>query len=96
MWHYYLCFEDKEESILKILSRIGENHLFKWVNETWNEEILMVETRQRTLEEEFEGLRMIVSDNSEEGELQRMKLQKIMVVLELLHCFVVNFGNCVC
>lgn len=56
----------------------------------------MVETRQRTLEEEFEGLRMIVSDNSEEGELQRMKLQKIMVVLELLHCFVVNFGNCVC
>lgn len=51
-----------------MLQRIRENHLFKWVDEAWNEEILMVEARQRTLEEEFEGLKMNVTDNLEEDE----------------------------
>ena len=36
----------------------------------------MVETRQRTLEEEFEGLRMTVSDNSEEDEASKDEASK--------------------
>ncbi|CAN6860322.1 unnamed protein product [Brassica oleracea] len=67
------------------MQREGEDHLFKWVDEAWNEEILMVEARQRTLEDDFEGLKMTVSDNLEEDKASKDN-----------GCLAANFGDCGC
>ncbi|CAN6888914.1 unnamed protein product [Brassica oleracea var. botrytis] len=50
---------------VKLQSRKGEQHLFKWVDESWTEEKLMEEARKRSMEEEIEGRTMHSNDNPE-------------------------------
>ncbi|KAL0885214.1 hypothetical protein Bca101_009196 [Brassica carinata] len=55
------------------VERKGEYHLFKWVDEACNEEILLEEARQRTLLQEFEGLTMPLTDTPDEVETSKAK-----------------------
>ncbi|KAF8080106.1 hypothetical protein N665_0974s0002 [Sinapis alba] len=64
------------------VKRKREHHLFKWVDEAWNEEIVMEDARKSSMVHQIEGHSMATTDTHEE--VEALKAEGCLGVIKFL------------